>query len=389
MNYIIVSVACVLGLTIEILSLLENELFSSRRKKQFIILATIIIFEIIIDTFSMQMDGKKWTPITVFKILKIVEFIITPIIPTFLAKIVTFKGFWQNIRKKFYALISINGILQVLTFFMPIMFRIDENAVYSRTPFTFVYMFILIMCFALLMISARNTFTQNTSRYGCTLFTINMFLLIGILMRMYFSKTNVDWLCVTIGYFIFVVYFCNSYLKVDSLTSLLNQRAFYNKLSQINYSTALIVIDANNFKLINDTHGHQSGDWALAKFAELIFNTYSKVGYCYRIGGDEFCVILKPQMLKKLAYGSSDCDTYRMLFNLMNNLDKAITELTKTHSLLKYGVSQGFGIYYSSLDNPSIDEYKTIEEVLKIADERMYQKKRKAKRAGPNNPAFN
>ena len=44
--------------------------------------------------------------------------------------------------------------------------------------------------------------------------------------------------------------------------------------------------------------------------------------------------------------------------------------------MLNDGVSQGYGIYNSALDNPSIEEYKTIEEVLKIADERMYRQKK-------------
>lgn len=380
MSYITVSIICVFALVIEIIGMIENELFSKRRKRRFIVLSSIIIFEIIIDAVSLEMDGHalEFTPL--YRLLKIVEFIIVPIIPMLLVSQVAHKTFWYKIKKCFLGLIFTNGVLQLATFFWPIMFRIDENAIYYRTPLTIIYIFILIICFAaLLMVSAKNTFTQNTSKYGCTLFSINAFLLFGMTMRLIYPNTNSDWLCITIGFFVFIFYFSNSYLKVDAATSLLNQRAFRNNLVRIKYSTALIVIDANNFKVINDTYGHQSGDWALAKIAELIFNTYSKVGYCYRIGGDEFCVILKPEMLKKLTYETDNCDTYKMLKNLIGSLDKKLELIAKRHPMLKYGVSQGFGIYYSELDNPSLEEYKTIEEVFKIADERMYRRKKASK----------
>lgn len=387
MNYITVSFICIFALAIGIIGMAENELFSNKRKRLFMILASIIIFEIIIDTISLEMDGKATGGfINLYKIMKIIEFIIMPVIPAILVRQVTYKAFWHKIKRFFIGLICLNAVLQLASFVWPIMFKIDESAIYYRTSWTFIYIVIAILCFAMLFIvSARNTFTQNTSKYGCTLFLINAFLLLGMIMRFFCPKTNTDWLCITIGYFVFVFYYCNSYLKVDRLTLLLNQRAFWNYMSRIKYSTALIVIDANNFKQINDIHGHQSGDWALSRIAELIFKVYSRVGYCYRIGGDEFCIVLKPGMLKKLTYETENCDTYSMLENLTKSLSKEVELVSKRHPMLKHGVSQGYGVYYSSIDNPTLEEYKTLEEVLKIADERMYEQKKKSKREGQQN----
>ena len=383
MNYITVSFICIFALCIGIIGMAENELFSKKRKRLFMILASIIIFEIIIDTITLEMDGKAVGFINLYKVMKIIEFIMMPVIPAILVRQVTYKAFWHKIKKFFIGLICLNAVLQLASFVWPIMFRIDESAIYYRTSWTFIYIVIAILCFAMLFIvSARNTFTQNTSKYGCTLLLINTFLLFGMILRFFYPKTNTDWLCITTGYFLFVFYYCNSYLKVDRLTLLLNQRAFWNYLSRIKYSTALIVIDANNFKQINDTHGHQSGDWALSRIAELIFKVYSRVGYCYRIGGDEFCIILKPGMLKKLTYGTENCDTYSMLENLTKSLNKEVESVSKRHPMLKYGVSQGYGVYYSSIDNPTLEEYKTLEEVLKIADERMYEQKKNSKKEG-------
>lgn len=176
MNYITVSFICIFVLVIGIIGMAENELFSTNKKRRFIILASIIIFEIIIDTISLSIDGKATEYINVYKILKVTEFSIVPVIPMLFVKLVTYKSFWLKIRKLFIVLISINVILQIATFFWPIMFKIDADAIYYRTPWTLIYVIILIICFAVLfVVAARKTFTQNTSKYRCTLFLIDVF----------------------------------------------------------------------------------------------------------------------------------------------------------------------------------------------------------------------
>ena len=339
-----------------------------------------IIFEITISTLSLNMDGNKQTE-DIYKFLKIIEFMTVPCIPTILASLVARKHFWNKVRKYFIILIVINILCQLITFFIPFMFVIDESATYTRTVFSIIYISIVIICFMLLMLCSYKTFIQNTIGISLTLIAINVFILAGFLIRSFNVKSNSDWLCMTFGYFLFLLDFGNSFLKIDPATSLLNRRAFTNKLASIRYSTALIIIDANNFKKINDTYGHHCGDWALTKIAETIFSIYSNIGYCYRIGGDEFCVILKPHMLKKLTYETENLDCYAMLGNLMKRLDDIIEELSKKHKKLQYGVSQGFGIYYSIAESSDFKQYKSIEQVFQIADERMYKEKEKRKKA--------
>lgn len=53
------------------------------------------------------------------------------------------------------------------------------------------------------------------------------------------------------------------------------------------------MFDVDDFKQVNDCHGHVKGDLCLAGIAECIKKAYADFGYCYRIGGDEFCVLLK------------------------------------------------------------------------------------------------
>jgi diguanylate cyclase (GGDEF)-like protein len=55
---------------------------------------------------------------------------------------------------------------------------------------------------------------------------------------------------------------------------------------------ALLYIDLDNMKAINDQHGHAAGDQALIETAELLRSTFRESDIVARLGGDEFCVLL-------------------------------------------------------------------------------------------------
>ena len=86
----------------------------------------------------------------------------------------------------------------------------------------------------------------------------------------------------------------------DALTGLFNQRYFYRRLEEEvlraqrqKHHLGLIIIDLDNFKAYNDTHGHLAGDEVLRNVGHLI-NTCIREGVDsgYRYGGDEFAIIL-------------------------------------------------------------------------------------------------
>ena len=63
-------------------------------------------------------------------------------------------------------------------------------------------------------------------------------------------------------------------------------------MSVMKKGSTLIFFDINKFKQLNDEHGHLVGDEYLSAIARFIREAYGKVGRCYRIGGDEFAVII-------------------------------------------------------------------------------------------------
>jgi diguanylate cyclase (GGDEF)-like protein len=85
----------------------------------------------------------------------------------------------------------------------------------------------------------------------------------------------------------------------DPLTRLFNRRAFNHRLRveaarsrRYGKPFALVVLDVDGFKGINDRHGHMAGDSALARIADLLSHELRGPDAAFRIGGDEFALIL-------------------------------------------------------------------------------------------------
>jgi diguanylate cyclase (GGDEF)-like protein len=98
---------------------------------------------------------------------------------------------------------------------------------------------------------------------------------------------------------------------LDSLTGIYNVRHFYEILAAemartARYSTpfSLTLFDIDNFKLVNDTFGHQAGDGVLVSIAEAMMKTARQTDSVARYGGEEFIVVL-PNTSKEEAYNLS------------------------------------------------------------------------------------
>ena len=83
----------------------------------------------------------------------------------------------------------------------------------------------------------------------------------------------------------------------DELTGIANRRAFFSRAGSLiqdirsNHAChAMIIIDVDNFKIINDAYGHQAGDRALIVVASIVAAATQASGVAGRIGGEEFAM---------------------------------------------------------------------------------------------------
>lgn len=154
----------------------------------------------------------------------------------------------------------------------------------------------------------------------------------------------------------------------DELTHLPNRRYFMYtiqnqfesaKRNGVKESFAILNIDLDKFKAINDSYGHEAGDKVLVATAERIKSTLRGSDTVARIGGDEFLVLL-PRTTK-----IEDIDAINA------KLHTAICQSPVIYDqhLINIHVSVGYALYSN--------DFLTLEDMLKVADARMYQEKRR------------
>lgn len=153
----------------------------------------------------------------------------------------------------------------------------------------------------------------------------------------------------------------------DNLTGLPNRRLFFDRLSfslprarRYNHFIALLYIDLDGFKEINDTFGHEAGDYVLREVSERTKLCLRDMDTLARLGGDEFAVILQDLDQKK----SSEIVAQRILKTL--NEPFIISDQESR-------ISASIGI------STFPDDGNDAEELLKNADTAMYKVKRKGK----------
>jgi len=154
---------------------------------------------------------------------------------------------------------------------------------------------------------------------------------------------------------------------IDSLTGLYNRRGFDEKLSHLSdkpkYCTnsAIVVIDADGLKNINDTYGHEKGDIYLKEISQLLKEFGDNNSLTARLGGDEFLLLL-------YNYDNQG-DLVNSLVNLKNIQDTNYIQLD-TNTKLPLRFSYGYSI---------INEITDYNNHLRNADRQMYLNKIKRK----------
>lgn len=154
----------------------------------------------------------------------------------------------------------------------------------------------------------------------------------------------------------------------DELTGLLNRRAFERDIRELvksNIPFSIAMIDLDNFKQINDTYGHQFGDEVLKGFAEVAEHTLRDSDRKYRVGGEEFIILLPKNDIPA---------AYKAIERLRENFNKKEFEYNgkKLHFSFSAGLTEFKGCK-TSVDN-------CINELLNKADSLLY----KAKSYGKN-----
>lgn len=168
-----------------------------------------------------------------------------------------------------------------------------------------------------------------------------------------------------------IVDFLSDEAHNDLLTGIFNKKTFEKRVEEVlkrdhdSKKKAIILLDLDNFKGVNDTLGHAYGDKVLAGVGDILKRVFHADDYLGRLGGDEFCVYLN---ISDFCQG-----------NYRKHIEEKCAELCQAFANNYTGESENYKISASIGAAVFPDHGKTFGELYKCADKALYASKRKGK----------
>ena len=241
------------------------------------------------------------------------------------------------------------AVIDFVSIFTGIVFRIKEDNTFTRGVLGYLPFVVAgLYCAFLVYLLIRRSNKKWMEIVPIAFLSVSLFS--QLVFPFVFGTDFAKIFCSTLGtaLFIYYVFEILQQTKKDSLTGLLNRHAYHADICMNPEEiTALISIDMNGLKTLNDTLGHAAGDEALVTLALCFCRSLKSRQFGYRIGGDEFVILCRktsqPEMMK-----------------LIKRIENAVGE-TEYHCALGYSYSQ--------------NGEKSVEDMLKESDMMMYTAK--------------
>ena len=276
---------------------LLTRLSESLNKKQkrgfflaFALIACISVLEVITIVVDGTPPGYRWLNI----LSNYLGFGLTPAVALCLVYVLDKKSV---IRRGFKAAVCCEGVyLLFLAATLPYgpVFSVSRENLYARGEYFYIYVVMYYVSMLYLMVATVRTAAVFQNRSRTLIYPLVLFLGAETVIQIALPKLHVTWLCVTLLSVLYYIYCSEMWNQLDALTGLLNQNSYLNRTAEMCRSGGMLVVfDVDDFKQINDRYGHLQGDLCLAEIGRCIKKAYARSGYCYRTGGDEFCVLME------------------------------------------------------------------------------------------------
>lgn len=274
-----------------------TKLSESLNKKQkrgfslaFTLIAGISVLEVVTLAVNDTPSGLRWLNI----VSNYLGFGLSPAVSLCLVYVLDKK---TALRRGFKAAVCCEiAYLIFLALSIPygLIFSVSADNVYARGKYFYIYVIVYFAAILYLSVSTIITGREFQNRSRALIYPLMLFLTAETVIQIALPDLHVTWLCVTLLSVLYFTYCNEMWNQLDALTGLLNQNSYLNRTAEMRRSGGLLIVfDVDNFKQVNDCYGHLQGDACLAAIAACLKKAYACCGYCYRIGGDEFCVLLK------------------------------------------------------------------------------------------------
>lgn len=342
-EYLIQNWALILVLIAFVIMLIITVFLDKKTIRRLFILIVFIFLLSISVFFEFYLLNENKYP-EVVKVLVFIRYSSTPfIISLILFALVKLKLWYIMIPA------TVSAIINFVSIFTGIVFSIDASGNLTRGVLGYLP-YIVVGCYSFILIYILVKQSNKQVIEIIPIVFLAFSFVTGLVFPLIVGKEYSKIFCTTIGIAVFVyyVFLILELTKKDALTGLLNRQAYYSTIEN-SYKdiTAIISIDMNGLKKINDTQGHAAGDEAILAISSCFFKVTKFKHLAFRVGGDEFIIICKRT-------------TEEELHELINNLKNKVSET-------KYTISVGYSY--------SIDPNKDIEQMVKESDEMMYADK--------------
>lgn len=277
----------------------------------FRVVLIILAFSSIIETIDYCLADPTIVDITQYPgtltarlIFSIISFTLRPAITMSLFIAIA------NNRRWFYKWIWIPAALMTIVLLMDFVpgerfFYINEfNKDCWLPDYFFINVFLYIATYIYLLgvvITSIIKFKIRNFSEGIALLVVFILVAVGYIFEDAFSLNNLGNQGAAVGAFFIYVFYMIKYAALDPLTELPNRQTYYQEMTK-NFKkiTAVISIDMNGLKTLNDEYGHAKGDVALITIADGIKKSLIKGASAFRTGGDEFVILCQNMDFKQV-----------------------------------------------------------------------------------------
>lgn len=267
---------------------------------------------------------------------------------------------FPNERKLLYIPAVINAALCFISVPTGIVFYFTDDNHFQRGTLGYLPYFVTGLYILYLIISIFRTRRYQIEDYIILIF-LSLTALLCLIMPLELQSFSDHWFNITIAtdVLIYYVFLLQQFTKRDPLTKLLNRQSYYSDAEKYAGSlTALVAIDMNGLKEINDSAGHLAGDTALKTLADCFSKSAQHGQRVYRIGGDEYII---------LCTGSSEADVQALTARIKENVAKT-----------EYTCSVGYAM---NTDKSTADVlYNRADKMLYVEKQQFYERTGKLRR---------
>ncbi len=293
---------------------------------------------------------------------------LSPLIVPLWASYIDFRihGCRERLRRRLYYMhpMIVSTVLLVITLFEPLVFQLSPDNVYARGPAIWVNLAVSYAVLLYVVYMAARKRHELQTRLITAILLFAAIPAVGALVQMLFLGVLTIWPLMAIVIVLTYVFLENYNASIDHLTGLFNRirvDEYVHSLMDGRQPFGIVVVDLDDFKAINDNHGHHQGDKALMLFAMAMGEVFRDDRMLARFGGDEFLVVTRSTDHAEIAA-------------LEDVLAKRVEELRRQAGH-DFDVTFSFG--YSVYDPASATTY---EQLFITADQQMYMRKRANKR---------